>query len=115
MEIFHIMIKIKFEFTIGLIPEFQLNDLSAFVSKFLINICLRNLLSWDPLLFLFYVNDLPKCLNNYMPAIYANDTNLSVTGTSAVDIELKLNSELELVRDWLIANKLTLNVKKPNI
>ena len=34
-----------------------------------------------------------------MPAIYADDTNLSVTGTSAVDIELKLNSELELVRD----------------
>ncbi len=42
-----------------------------------------------PLLFLLYVYDLPNCLNNSMPAIYADDTNLSVTGTSAVDIELK--------------------------
>ena len=37
-----------------------------------------------------------------------------MTGTSAVDIELKLNSALELVNviDWLIADKLTLNVIK---
>ncbi len=47
-----------------------------------------------------------------MPAMYADDTNLSVTGTSATDVEMKLNCELELVHDWLVANKLTLNVEK---
>ena len=65
-----------------------------------------------PLLFLLYVNDLPNCLNKSMPAMYADDTNLSVTGTSATDVEMKLNCELELVHDWLVANKLTLNVEK---
>ena len=58
------------------------------------------------------MNDLPNCLNKSMPAMYAEDTNLSVTGTSATDVEGKLNCNLELVHDWLVENKLTLNVEK---
>ena len=46
------------------------------------------------------------------PAMYADDTNLSVTGETASDIEMKINHELENVHDWLLANKLTLNIEK---
>ena len=44
--------------------------------------------------------------------MYADDTNLSVTGESASDIEVRLNTELENVHEWLTANKLTLNAEK---
>ena len=44
--------------------------------------------------------------------MYADDTNLSVTGESASDIEVRLNTELENVHEWLTANKLTLNTEK---
>jgi hypothetical protein len=65
-----------------------------------------------PLLFLIYVNDLPNCLNKSKPAMHADDTNLSVTGESASDIEVRLNTELENVHELLTANKLTLNTEK---
>ncbi|CAB3999762.1 Hypothetical predicted protein [Paramuricea clavata] len=44
--------------------------------------------------------------------MYADDTNLSVTGESASDIEVRLNTELENVHEWLTANKLTINTEK---
>ena len=34
-----------------------------------------------PLLFLIYVNDLPNCLEESVPNIFADDTNISVKGT----------------------------------
>ena len=64
------------------------------------------------LLFLIYINDLPNCLKNSKPAMYADDTNLSVTGETASDNEVRLNAELENVHEWLTANKLTLNTEK---
>ena len=33
--------------------------------------------------------------------MYADDTNLSVTGVAASDIEVRLNTELENVHEWL--------------
>ncbi len=65
-----------------------------------------------PLLFLIYINDLLNCLKKSKPAMYADDTNLSVTGETASDIEMKLNHELGNVHDWLLANKLTLDIEK---
>ncbi len=35
--------------------------------------------------------------------MYADDTISSVTGKTASDIEMKLNHELENVRDWLFS------------
>ena len=52
-----------------------------------------------PLLFLIYINDLPNCLKKSKPATYTDDTNLSFTGETASDIEVRLNIELENVHD----------------
>ena len=64
------------------------------------------------LLFLVPINDLPNCLNRTNPRLYADDTNLTATGESISDVEMAMNSDLEDLRKWLIANKLSLNVAK---
>ena len=60
------------------------------------------------LLFLIYINDLPNCLKTSIPAMYADDTSLSVFVESTSDA----NISLESVHVWLTANKLTLNIEK---
>ena len=65
-----------------------------------------------PLLFLAYINDQPTCLNDSTPALFADDTNVTVTDTSIQDIESKLSGELNNLYCWLLANKLILNVSK---
>ena len=44
--------------------------------------------------------------------MFADDTNVTVSSSSIEDIEIKLNNELEKLHHWLLANKLSLNVKK---
>ena len=65
-----------------------------------------------PLLFLLYINDLPNCLSNCEPRMYADDTHLTYAGDNADNIQLHLNQDLENVHNWLRANKLTLNMTK---
>ena len=63
-----------------------------------------------PLFFLLYINDLPQCLSKTKPRLFADDTNLTAAGESINDVEVAMNSDLENLRKWLIANKLSLNV-----
>jgi hypothetical protein len=65
-----------------------------------------------PLLFFLYINDLPNCLKSSVPALFADDTNLSVCGATTGEIEEKLEIELNNVHNWLLTNKLTLNAQK---
>ena len=44
--------------------------------------------------------------------MFADDTNISTYGTSAVEIQQHLNHDLENVHQWLLANRLTLNKEK---
>ena len=65
-----------------------------------------------PLLFLLYVNDLPNCLNQSSAEMYADDTNLTASSDDLHCLQTILNSELNNIYQWLVANKLTLNVDK---
>ena len=51
-----------------------------------------------PLLFLLYINDLPNCLTNCVPWMYADDTHLTYAGDNTGDIESSLNHDLENVK-----------------
>ena len=65
-----------------------------------------------PLLFLLYVNDLPNCLDQAKPSMFADDTSITASSESVEELEALLNSDLDNIYQWLVANKLTLNVSK---
>ena len=65
-----------------------------------------------PILFLIYINDLPNCLRTTTASLFADDTNLTASRCSIIDIQIKLNNDLENIHQWLLANKLTLNKDK---
>ena len=69
-----------------------------------------------PLLFVIYINNLPKSSKTFKYAMYADDTTLFTTieslNSCTKDIEQHLNTELNKVNEWLKMNKLSLNIKK---
>ena len=65
-----------------------------------------------PLLFLLYINDLMLVSSKLKNIMFADDTNLFLTGNSMNVIEQQLNHELTLVNTWFQANLLSLNAKK---
>ena len=65
-----------------------------------------------PLLFLLYINDLPNCLMHSQPRMYADDTSITYANNDVEEIERCVNIDLDRIRIWLAANKLTLNTTK---
>ena len=65
-----------------------------------------------PLLFLLYINDMPKCSNILEFHLFVDDTNLFFNNPNILNLETILNVELEKVSQWLYANKLSLNIDK---
>ena len=68
----------------------------------------------ETLFFLVYINDLPNCLSYCTPRMFADDTTLTVSVKSSQpqDLSLAMNHDLNNVNDWLMANKLCLNLSK---
>ena len=57
-----------------------------------------------PLLFLIYINDISNSSDQLKFYLFADDTNLLNAGE-------EVNAELNKIYHWLIANKLSLNIK----
>ena len=68
-----------------------------------------------PLLFLAYINDLGDIFTKLMRVLFADDTNLAISGNSISEIESTTNNELPILLDWLYANRLSLNIKKTQV
>jgi hypothetical protein len=61
------------------------------------------------LLFLIYINDLPKIINKeYSMVLYADDGSLLIRDSNK-DFEANLIRTISKVNDWFHANLLTLN------
>ena len=68
-----------------------------------------------PLLFLIYINDLPKSLEHTVADIFADDTSISTADSSLDVVQDKLTSDLEHVTNWCDANRMSINIDKTKI
>ena len=67
-----------------------------------------------PLLLLVYINDISDSSDQRKVHLFADDTNHLYADKSLWALQNKVNAELSKVYDWLIANKLSLNIEKSN-
>ena len=68
-----------------------------------------------PLLFLLYINDIGSSSNILNFQLFADDTCVFYSHKERHVLENTINKELKNVHEWLIANKLSLNVQKSNV
>ena len=71
-----------------------------------------------PLLFLIYINDLHQCIKNSSCFHFADDTNLLYIPPNKMrnrNIVRRLNIDLKLLNNWLMANKISLNSSKTEL
>ena len=68
-----------------------------------------------PLLFLIYINDIANTSSILKFQLFADDTCIFLSHKNRSTLETQLNNELSKVSNWLIANKLSLNVDKTNV
>ena len=66
------------------------------------------------LLFLIYINDLPRVSKVLSFYLFADDANIYFKSSDIVHLQKVMNRELRKVRKWLGANHLTLNIDKTN-
>jgi len=68
-----------------------------------------------PLLFLLYVNDLPKIINKTSaPITFADDTSILFAYFNPVDLNKNIHIVFMTLNKWLRANQLSLNFNKTN-
>ena len=67
-----------------------------------------------PLLFLVYVNDLPRLSQNFFPVMFADDCTLQFQDRDIHSLINTCNVELRSLKEWTESNRLTINVGKTN-
>jgi len=65
-----------------------------------------------PLLFLLYINDLPRIFKKLFPIMFADDTTLAYKNSEVSILVNVFNSELKTFYDWTLANRLSVNLDK---
>jgi len=66
-----------------------------------------------PLLFLIYINDLPRTINNFANSVlFADDTSIIISNTDIQEFKHNIDAVLQETNDWLFNNLLTLNYNK---
>ena len=68
-----------------------------------------------PLLFLIYINDLHCAVKSSKVYHFADDTNLLNIGTDPKKMEKAINTDLKILYNWLLANKISLNCDKTEV
>jgi hypothetical protein len=67
----------------------------------------------EPLLFLIYINDLPKTINNFANSVlFTDDTSIIITNTDAQEFKHNIDVVLQEITNWFLSNLLTLNYNK---
>ena len=69
---------------------------------------------FGPLLFLLYINDLASVYEEWFSILFADDSNMFISGKYVEVMSEKLNSDTENFRQWLCCNELSLKVSETN-
>ena len=78
----------------------------------ILNVAYPRVRYWGHSSFLLYINDL-NCVSSILDNImFADDTNLFLTGKSLADVEEQMNQELLLITEYFQSNRLSLNITK---
>ena len=65
-----------------------------------------------PLLFILYVNDFERCLENCTPNMYLDDTSVTCFAEDMEELCNNLQHELINISNWMRQNKMSINTKK---
>ena len=65
-----------------------------------------------PLLFLLYINDICNISDRVSFILFADDTNILISGSDIHEVLNILNNEMVKITDWIHGNKLSLNTSK---
>ena len=65
-----------------------------------------------PLLFILYINDLPNFSDRCSKVLYADDTNIFLSGSNMNELFQTMRNELSSLSNWLISNRLSINLSK---
>jgi hypothetical protein len=69
-----------------------------------------------PFLFLLYINDLPKIVNdNAEVVLYADDTSIIITSLNPTNVTSSANKIIQDINKWFTANLLSVNADKTHI
>lgn len=65
-----------------------------------------------PLLFILYINELPRCISSGLTTMFADDTTITVSALTPEELLEKMNTVTDEMDAWCQRNKLILNVNK---
>ena len=68
-----------------------------------------------PLLFIIYINDLSKCLNNLQVMLFADDSTIYFTHDSFDQLQKAAISDFIVLEKWFNAKDLLVNASKTNL
>ena len=74
---------------------------------------LIHLIKLGPLLFIFYINDISNS-SSADNSLFADDAALLVADDNIKKLKKKVHKEVNALHEWLIRNKLTLNLSSKN-
>jgi len=67
----------------------------------------------EPLLFLIYINDLLRTIDNYANSVlFADETSIIITNTDAQEFKQNINVGIQETNNWFLSNLLTMNYNK---
>ena len=65
-----------------------------------------------PLLFILYINDLPKVAEDANAYLFADDTAISIVSKDSQELQVKIDEIFPKISNWFNANQLSLNTSK---
>ena len=65
-----------------------------------------------PILFLLYINDLPLNVSESNIVLFADDTNILISGENSNTVQSKLNGVMKDMQTWFTLNSLIINAEK---